>query len=764
MSWRKSLWLMAFVALAVALVAPPAGAVGNRITPQVFYPEKVDVSAPLRNMPIPPLRPLPPRERVQPGEKTIPPMAPTLDPVLQHVMGTGNMPAPFVSFDGLADADNGAVVGGYLTPADTEGAVGGNSPASNVYIQWVNLVWAVYDKTTGAQTAGPFPGNLFWSGFGGSCENSNNGDPIILYDKLADRWFVAQFAVDSSPYYECVAVSTSPDPLGTYYRYAVNTGGIFPDYPKFSVWADAYYGTVNQFNGGSGAGFMALERAKMLAGDPTAALIYFNLGAPYGNDLPVDFDGTAPGAGTPGIFAEVDKQAWIPGLTSDSLLIWYLTPDFTNPANSCLGASCTGAPNEIVPVATFTAPLCGGSRNCIPQPPGGEGLDSISDRIMYRAQGRDMVDHLSLVINHTVDAGGGIAGVRWYELRSSGGWNNWSMYQQGTYSPDSLHRWMGSIAMDHTGDIALGYSVSSSSVYTSVRYAGRLPGDPLGTLPQAEGELVAGDGVTNTGYNRWGDYSAMQVDPTDDCTFWYTQMYDRADDNTGPYPGWMWNTRIGSFKFDSCSIGPTGTLTGTVINAYTSDPVPGVLVTAGASSTLTNGSGVYTMTLPVGTYDMTASKFGFEPGSATGVPVTEGETTVQDFALTPTGNSWVDGYVTDFGHGWPLYASIAITAPPSFSTTIYTDPFTGYYSIQLDNGYNYTFTVNAVTPGYVGQVRPVSVTGIDQSQNFVLSPVVPDCTVPGYVPPELPPPDVAQNFDGVTPPAIPSGWANYSFS
>ncbi len=435
------------------------------------------------------------------------------------------------------------------------------------------------------------------------------------------------------------------------------------------------------------------------------------------------------------------------GQTTDAMLIWNLTYDWSNPGAACFGAACGGQPNYIVPVASYTN-ICPGNRACVPMPSPGESVDAISGYTMYRLQWRNTGDTEHLVANHTVDGGGGVAGIRWYEL-NGGVLSGWTLNQQGTYAPgDGLYRWMGSIAMDHSGDIGLGYSGSNSATYPSVLYTGRLAGDPLGTLPQGEQSLVAGNGVINTGYSRWGDYSAMQIDPTDDCTFWYTQMYTGAG-------SWDWFTRIGSFKFPSCSIGPTGTLTGTVTNIINGNPIAGALVTANASSTLTNGSGVYTMTLPVGTYDMTASKFGFAQGTASGIEVTEGATTTENFALQPVGNADVDGYVTDGGHGWPLYSQIVITATGAPTQTVYTDPFNGYYSITLVNGYDYTFTVNAVTPGYTPQTRPVSVTGTDQTQSFTLWPLAPDCTVPGYGPPTGTGGGVNEHFDSGT---LPAGW------
>ena len=271
---------------------------------------------------------------------------------------------------------------------------------------------------------------------------------------------------------------------------------------------------------------------------------------------------------------------------------------------------------------------------------------------MYRLQYRNFGAYPTLVVNHTVDVDGiDHAGLRWYELRNSG--NGWSVRQQGTYAPDENQRWMGSAAMDGNGDIALGYSASSGSVYPSIRYTGRVPSDPLGSL-EAETVVKAGSGSQLQNLSRWGDYSAMSVDPVDDCTFWYTQEYTGGG-------SWNWYTRIGSFMMPTCAAPNTGTLSGTVTDAVYDNPIAGAMVQAGAYSTTTAADGTYSMRLAVGTYDVTASKFGYAPATVTGVVINDQQTTVQDFSLDPVGSAWVDGYVTDAGHGWPLYATITIT-------------------------------------------------------------------------------------------------------
>jgi hypothetical protein len=443
------------------------------------------------------------------------------------------MPSPILNFAGVGN------VNGVLPP-DTNGDVGPNH-----YVQMINLSFAIWDKS-GTLLYGPANNNTLWSGFGGPCETYNHGDPIVLYDQQAGRWLMSQFAVPG-PYYQCIAISQTGDPTGAWYRYAFLVHATkMNDYPKFGVWPDGYYMSVNQFDPGwAGAGVFVFDRAKMLAG-LAATFQYFDLGAVnlnYGGLLPSDLDGQAPPAGAPNYFVSVDDNAW--GYSPDALHIWPFHVDWATPANSTL----TG-PTQL-PTAAFDSNMCNYGRNCIPQPGTTRKLDAISDRLMYRLQYRNFGTHQTLVASHTVDVNGtNRAGIRWHELRNTG--SGWSIYQQGTYSPDSHHRWMGSLAMDGAGNMALGYSVSSSFLYPSIRYTGRLAGDPLGTMPQGEATLIAGGGSQTHSASRWGDYSMMAVDPSDDCTFWYTQEYYATTSSAG------WLTRVGSFTFPSCAGGGGG--------------------------------------------------------------------------------------------------------------------------------------------------------------------------------------------------------------
>lgn len=453
------------------------------------------------------------------------------------------MPDPVLSFEGIDNRNRKA-------PSDSVGDVG-----SDHYVQMVNASFAIWDKL-GNLLYGPAGIHTLWSGFGGLCETAGRGDPIVLYDALADRWLLSQLAFESDvagrprgPFYECVAISKTVDPTGSWHRYAfLYSQALLNDYPKLAVWPDGYYMSADQFNAvtgfWAGVGAVVLERDKMLKGLP-ARMVYFDLGAVeyrYWSLLPSDLDGLPPPAGTPNFFLNMQDAEDI-GVPTDRLNLWELRVDWQHPASSTFGVG--GLPNLVLHTVPFDSNMCLYSRDCIPQPDVSQRVDALSDRVLFRLQYRNFGGFRTMVTNHTVDVDGGDhAGVRWYELRDDG--EGWAIHQQGTYAPDRDHRWMGSVAMDAAGNLALGYSVSSPTTYPSIRYAGRLASDPLGQLAQGEAELIAGTG-SQTGTNRWGDYSMMAVDSWDGCTFWYTQQYIET---TG---SGAWQTRIGSFRFDSCT-------------------------------------------------------------------------------------------------------------------------------------------------------------------------------------------------------------------
>ena len=416
----------------------------------------------------------------------------------------------------------------------------------------------IYDKT-GNLLYGPASGNTLWDGFGGPCETENDGDPIVLYDPLADRWLMSQFAVPG-PYYQCIAISETSDPTGSWHRYQFETSATkMNDYPKFGVWPDGYYMTANLFLNGSswaGTGVYAFERDKMLSGQP-ATMQFFELPASdWGGMLPTDLDGsTPPPAGAPNYMIEVIDGAWDPGTwPNDEIHFHKFHVDWDVPGNTTFNTT----PVQ-VPITPFDSLSCvtGNSRDCIPQPGTSEKLDVIGDRAMFRLAYRNFGDHESLVFNHSVNVGNDRAGVRWYELRDPDAASP-TIYQTGTFAPDDgLHRWMGSIAMDAVGNMAVGYSVSNSSTYPSIRYAGRLVGDPLGDMAQGEGSIISGNGSQTSSYSRWGDYSMMAVDPVDDCTFWFTSEYYASTSDRS------WQTRIASFKFPTCNQEPDFALSAT---------------------------------------------------------------------------------------------------------------------------------------------------------------------------------------------------------
>jgi hypothetical protein len=514
-----------------------------------------DTSKPLRSItPEPPEKgeadadaeeehPLPGREHATPKAER--------DPVVQNSpVGTAAAASIAANFEGVSNINS-------VAPPDTNGDIGPNH-----YVQWVNLSFAIYDRS-GTLLYGPAAGNTLWSGFGGPCESTNNGDPIAQYDHLANRWVLSQFALPNypnGPFYECVAVSTTGDPTGSWYRYEFKTSDTkLTDYPHMGVWPDAYYFSFNQFSGNSwgGQGAAALERSRMLQG-LSARIVYvdlFGVDPNLGGMLPSDLDGAVPPNGAPNTYVEADDNA--NGYPQDRLDLWKFHVDWTTPASS------TFTHDVSLPTAAMDTNLCNYARNCIKQPPYAgnktQGLDALSDRIMYRLQYRNFGSYQTLVTTQTVDVDGtDHAGIRWFEVRNTG--SGWTIRQQGTWAPDANNRWLGSAAMNGDGAIGIGYSVASTSVYPSIRFAGRLAGDPLGTLGVAEGSIMAGSGTQTTSVARWGDYAMMAVDPTDDCTFWFTTEYVATTSNA------PWRTRVAAAQVPGC--GPGGDLTPPAVTSF----------------------------------------------------------------------------------------------------------------------------------------------------------------------------------------------------
>src|SRR5882762_5202774 len=400
-----------------------------------------DVSAPLREMILHAPPPSLEKHEAEPVRRI--PLPPGLTQIEEDSVRQRTVvpftPVVGTSFEGLGAGQYGFTVNS--APPDTNGTVG-----ETQYVQWVNSSFAIFNKSTGALIAGPTAGNTLWSGFGGGCQTNNDGDPVVLYDKAAQRWIFSQFSVSTTPFLQCIAVSTTSDATGVYNRYSFQYNN-FDDYPKMGVWSDAYYETFNMFGGTGNNTFLggdvcAYDRAAMLAG-AAATQVCFQQGTSVGGLLPSDIDGsTPPPAGSPNYMVDFGNN---------SLNLFKFHVDFTTPANSTF----TGP--TVIPVAAFS-PLCGGA--CVPHPGTTQQLDSLADRLMYRLAYRNFGTRESLVVNHSVVAGSG-GGVRWYEIQNPSGTP--TIAQQSTFAPDSSYRWMGSIAMDRVGDMALGYSVSNGS-------------------------------------------------------------------------------------------------------------------------------------------------------------------------------------------------------------------------------------------------------------------------------------------------------------
>jgi hypothetical protein len=460
---------------------------------------------------------------------------------------TPSIPSPLLTFEGLRNTDNPFLV----APPDPVGDVGPNN-----YVEMVNLVFAVYSKT-GQRLLGPTTLGTLWDGFAVNDCTDLSGDPIVLYDQLENRWILTQFTTRGPTYYNCVAVSQTGDPTGAYYRYAFSTGVNFPDYPKYGVWTNSYVLTTREFGPTTeyGIGVYALEKNKMINGEPNARMVRFFLDSAIvpislmGDGLlPADIDGNRrprDGAATPLVGTMDDGGPY--GASFDALNIYELSVQWR--ANPTASFNLTSQ----LPVASFDSifPCAPTSRDCLPQPgvtDPNRYLDILSyrQRPTWRLAYRNFGTYEAMVTNQSVEARPGTAGVRWYEIRRTNG--AFSLYQQGTYAPaDGVHRWMGSIAMDRKGDMGLGYSVvNATDVYPGIRYTGRLNGDPLGEMTLGEAVLINGTGSQLTTVSRWGDYTSMNVDPTDDCTLWYVNEYYQTTSLAG------WQTRIGSFRLPGC--------------------------------------------------------------------------------------------------------------------------------------------------------------------------------------------------------------------
>jgi len=545
-----------------------------------------DKTAPLRDMITVAPRGIPPNEeliemRTERMLRTVPSKTRTADGALQGPAGSTLAPSvsiasPSLTFEGMSNQDNFNIFGGRVNPPDTIGDVGPNN-----YVQMINLVYAIYDKA-GNLLLGPVDTGTLWAGFAVEDCTDPSGDPVVVYDQLEDRWLLSQFTTrglddPSLPFYNCVAISVTGDPTGAYYRYAFITqpdpesppgGTFFPDYPKYGVWKKSYVLTTRDFGftNGYGISVYALEKNKMIAGNPNARAVQFFLQAFDQNGdpviplelvgdglLPADIDGKKQpkeDAAIPIVGTQDDGAGY--GATFDAVNIWDLKIHWqaTPVASLTLAAQ--------LPTAAFDSiyPCAPTSRDCLPQPGitnPAQFLDILSyrQRPTWRLAYRNFNTYESLVTNQAVEAAPAVAGVRWYEIRRNGA-GTYSLAQQGTYAPgDGVHRWMGSIAQDKNGNMALGYSVVNGvDVFPGIRYTGRLAGDALGTMTLGEGTVINGTGVQTTTNSRWGDYTSMNIDPSDDCTFWYTNEYYTLAGQGTSTAGWQ--TRIAIVKLPGC--------------------------------------------------------------------------------------------------------------------------------------------------------------------------------------------------------------------
>ncbi len=574
---------------------------------------------------------------------------PQTDGALQSSFGTDghfklNIPSPSLTFEGLGV--NGSA------PPDTEGAVGPND-----YVQAVNGGGIrVFDKS--GNPRGPaFKLSTLFAPLGGVAANTDNGDALVLYDRIANRFLITQFAfanISSPPYHQPMAVSKTGDPTGAYWVYDfITPGNEFPDYGKIGTWPDGYYFSDRQFtNGGAynGFGVFAFDRAKMLVGDSSASYIYFNAGPNLSNSssgiIPSDFNGlTPPPAGAPNVFSVFNDDS--SDDTTDSLRLFNFHADFATPANS----SFTERPESPLLVAAFDSRSPAGRANIEEPSPAttADYLDSIGDRLMLRLQYYNRGGTELLTSCHTVNAGTlpppGVtptvaqykAGTRYYILQKTSPTGPYTVLDQATYAPDANERWMGSTAVDNAGNLAVGYSISSTTVNPSINYAGRLANDPPNMLAQGEATLFSGTGVqTGTG-NRWGDYSNMSLDPSDDSTFWFTSEYYAT---TGAF---LWHTRVGTFKFANTTAPPQGTLSGTVTACDTGAALRDALVqvSGGPSngfSAATMPNGTYSMQLTPGNYTVTVTDpaHNCSPAGPFNVTISNGGTTPLNACLSGT--------------------------------------------------------------------------------------------------------------------------------
>ena len=511
--------------------------------------------------------------------------------VEQRTQGYRAPPQVVESFDGLGVGFEGPQgKANVRNPSDNSLAVGPDH-----IVQTVNTRVAIYTKKgrrfhqTGKVLYGPVVTRAFFAGFGGQCETRNNGDAVVRYDQLAGRWLIVMpifgrgpvrpdqpeagkdgqpaqtsppgrpgqpglpfrlvppaepnpanpnratpATAGNGPFSMCYAVSLTSDPLGQYYRYEF-LRPFFPDYPRPAIWPDGYYLPTSTSDDLIQKHACVVERNKMLKGLPATEQCFVIDGVNFLNNADIDGTGLPP-RGAPNFMMAAGGAQLKNILFDNVILVWKFHVDWQNPANTEL----------VGPTKIFVAPyqyLCGGQlTNCVPQPGTDARLDSQGDKIMARLVYRKVNGHESIVAVHSVNTEARGGGVRWYEFRLDKHGEP-LLYQQGTYAPDNFYRWMGSPAMDHKGNIGIGYSFGGTPNFPGQRFAGRLASDPLGQLTLREAILVEGEGVQKV--MRWQDYTQTAMDPSDDCTIWYVGDYIKKDQAN-------YSSRIGAFRMPGC--------------------------------------------------------------------------------------------------------------------------------------------------------------------------------------------------------------------
>src|SRR2546423_13507661 len=581
------------------------------------------------------------------------------DAPLQTAQGQQfSAPSPSgTGFDGVGTGTAGFVPSS--NPPDVNGRVGATQ-----FVQWNNTSFAVFEKTTGALQYGPAAGNTLFQALGGVCASHNDGDPVVSYDILAGRWVLSQFVVggpSGSYSHQCVAVSTTSDATGDYYLYDFLTDGTnFVDYPHTGVWPDGYYMTGHVFNA-AGTSYLAgrvyvFERDKMIAGQPArqlqADLAHDGAGIQYGF-LPADLDSlTPPPAGEAEFILGPNAQFTNRTDSTRVKVTWGTTPTI-----ALTSAVITTTGISTAPCVNNTSAQQ--NRDCVPQPApavGADYLDNLSGHYMYllayRGDGAPRAPHESLVASSTVPGSASTpahGAAKWWEFRNAGSSPTTpTLFQSRTFDPDTAYRFMSSIAMDKDGNIALGYSKSSTTVKPGIYLTGRLATDAAGTMG-AEAEVQAGLWVQNSGgRNRCGDYTSMTLDPIDQCTFYYTNEYLKTN---GAY---NWSTRIATYKFPSCvsAAAAYGTVTGTITSSETGAPISGVTVTlSNGYASASDANGAYTIVVPAGSYTATAADADRNcataaPASATVAPQ-GGGTVTQNFSMTGASKLEANGVTID---------------------------------------------------------------------------------------------------------------------